>query len=137
MPKESADTAPVIANALRARRAALLLTQGDAAQAAGVSVATWQKAESGRPMEYQPRTKKAIARALQWPDDALDRLVAGEDPATFEHERRQRLGDDVGEVLRREQAAARSGRSVVELEDDEVEALERILAKIRRDRGQG
>ncbi len=32
----------------------------------------------------RPATAVAIAKALQWPPDALDRLANGEDPASFE-----------------------------------------------------
>ena len=70
--------------ALRARRGELGLTQGQAAQAANVSLSTWSRIENetGWMMPIHSN-RAAIARALQWPPDALDRIAAGEDPAAL------------------------------------------------------
>jgi len=62
--------------AVRQRREALGLAQG----VGDVSAATWRKVEKGVDPPYRRATLIAIARALDWPDDAIARMLAGRPP---------------------------------------------------------
>lgn len=62
--------------AVRKRRDQLGLAQGESPP----SAATWRKVEKAIEPPYAARTASAICRALRWPDDAFDRILAGEDP---------------------------------------------------------
>lgn len=63
---------------IRRRRLALDLTIRQAASRAQVSDTTWGALEAGRPVS--DRTVRRATQALEWPPDAIDRLLAGEDP---------------------------------------------------------
>lgn len=67
---------------VKQRRQALRLSLRDVAPIADVSVSTWHGLENGKRVAEQSRVK--IAQALRWPDDAIDRLLDGADPADFE-----------------------------------------------------
>lgn len=69
---------------IKARREDLHLTQTALAEKAGLSLAIVQVIEGGRKESYRRSTLVALARALDWPKDAVDRLLTGEDPETFE-----------------------------------------------------
>jgi transcriptional regulator with XRE-family HTH domain len=74
-----------VAEAVRNRRHSLGLTQVEAAAAGGVSEPTWYLIEHARQDRYKPRTLRGIARALEWPEDAIDRIRRGEDPENLPH----------------------------------------------------
>lgn len=63
-----------------------MLSQTAAAAKASVSLPTWTRVERDSPNWRMPSSTNAvaIARALNWPPDALDRLAVGEDPSSFE-----------------------------------------------------
>jgi transcriptional regulator with XRE-family HTH domain len=67
--------------AVRARREELGLTQVELATAANVSDSTVRVLETARRTTYRRGNLRAIARALRWPDDAIDRIRAGRPPA--------------------------------------------------------
>lgn len=67
---------PAIGRVIRERRESLGLAQG----AGGVSAATWRKVEKAVDPPYRRATLVGIARALGWPDDAVDRIAAGRPP---------------------------------------------------------
>jgi hypothetical protein len=71
-----------VAEAVRERRSALNLTHTQATMAAGggVSMNVWSLLENNKQTKYRRRTLVAVARALQWPDDAVLRVVEGLDP---------------------------------------------------------
>lgn len=69
---------------VKQRRQALRLSLRDVAPIAAVSVSTWHGLENGKRIAEQSRVK--IAQALRWPDDAIDRLLDGADPADFEEQ---------------------------------------------------
>lgn len=96
---------PTIGRVIRQRREELGLTQG----AGAVSVATWRKIEKGIDPPYRRSTLIAIARALRWPDDAIDQIRAG------------RLPD--------EQLAERDDRIL----EERLEQLEIVLKKLREE----
>lgn len=75
-----ADFWPAVGEAVRARREELGLTQVELAQAANVSDTTVRVLETARRTNYRRGNLRAIARALRWPDDALDRIRAGRPP---------------------------------------------------------
>lgn len=51
---------------IKERRVFLGMKQTEAAERAGVSVATWRLLESGARTAYRPLTLKAVQRALEW-----------------------------------------------------------------------
>jgi transcriptional regulator with XRE-family HTH domain len=71
-----------VADVVRARRRELRLTQQDAVIRAGsgVSLAVWNNLENARQESYRPSTLAAVARALNWTVDSIDRVLAGEHP---------------------------------------------------------
>lgn len=69
---------------LKAQREHLRMTQKDLADAANLSIAIVQMLEAGRKDSYRGTTLAAISAALRWPTDAIERLLAGEDPETFD-----------------------------------------------------
>lgn len=95
------DRWPAVSAAIRQRRHALGLTQAEAAQKGGLSLPTWGVVETGRQTNFRNYTLSRVTRALGWPLDAIDRLLAGESPEqiadtgqTHLDRRRQELGDD-------------------------------------------
>ena len=52
-------------------------TQAEAAQAAGVSVATWGLLETGKSIPATARVRRKVSDALKWPPDVFD--AAAED----------------------------------------------------------
>lgn len=75
-----------IAAAVRSRRSELGLSQEDAARASGglVSTANLRVVEGAGRSSFRERSLRGVARALGWPDDAIGRIAAGEDPRHFE-----------------------------------------------------
>lgn len=68
-----------VATAIKARRLELGMTQADAAGAAGISTTTWGYLEKqDRPVKE--RTRALVSLALGWPADAIDLILAGEEP---------------------------------------------------------
>jgi transcriptional regulator with XRE-family HTH domain len=67
---------PAIGRVILERRESLGLAQG----AGGISSSTWRKIEKAIDPPYRRSTLVKIARALGWPDDAIDRLAAGRPP---------------------------------------------------------
>lgn len=65
---------------IRARRDKLGLSQE---QIPGVSSATVGKIERAAADAFRPRQLVALMQALRWPTDAYQRLLDGEDPATW------------------------------------------------------
>lgn len=66
--------------AVRERREGLGLTQLQLATQAGVSESMVRVLETARRTSYRGGNLRAIARALNWPDDAIDRVLAGRPP---------------------------------------------------------
>ena len=52
--------------------------QEDAAKAAGIGVTTWRQIEGAKQDGYRPVILAAVALALNWPADALERIGRGE-----------------------------------------------------------
>lgn len=66
--------------AVEARRGVKRWTQQQAAEAAHVDVSTWQEIEAGRGHASRWNTLAAVADALGWQPDQIQRIAAGEDP---------------------------------------------------------
>ena len=64
--------------AVRDQRLHVGWTQQEAAERAGVSLATWRLIESGGRDRYQELTVRGVTRCLGWPADAFDRILDGE-----------------------------------------------------------
>ena len=115
-----------------------------AARRAGISEGLWRQIESGsRPRgrgEYEtvnpkPYTRAQVAKAIGWPDDAIDRLLAGEPPSRLMV---SRLDDDPEQLHTfRLHAVEEMQRQAVLLEDlraanrDEVEQLTAEIAGLQ------
>ncbi|MFD3535194.1 helix-turn-helix domain-containing protein [Streptomyces sp. NPDC058664] len=70
-----------LGQALATARKTLGLTQRDLAEQAGVSLNSVQNAESGQsPKARMPQSIYPIARALGWPDGAVDAVLGGGAP---------------------------------------------------------
>lgn len=77
--------ASVIGERIQQRRAEKGWTQAQAAEAAGVAVTTWRMMERGAQDSFRTLTLVAVAKALDWPSDAL---LSGEAPETIAREKR-------------------------------------------------
>jgi transcriptional regulator with XRE-family HTH domain len=67
---------PRLGRLVRERREALRISQG----AAGLSASTWRKVEKAVDPPYRRSTLLAIAGALRWAPESIDRILAGGDP---------------------------------------------------------
>lgn len=77
------EVIPGMAAAIEARRVERFHTVKDFAAAAGVSESVLADVRRGHRKRYAGKVKAGVARALEWPVDALDRLMRGEHPSTF------------------------------------------------------
>ncbi|OAA22262.1 putative transcriptional regulator [Frankia sp. EI5c] len=68
---------PAVAAALKARMSAQRIGQQELADRAGISVSTLRLVQHGANRRVRNRTLTAIARALDWPDDHLVRVLTG------------------------------------------------------------
>lgn len=112
-----------LGEAIRDRRRALGMSQLELAQAAGISEAMLRVIERARRTNVRPVTLGAVARALGWTRDSVDRVLAGGDPV---------LDED------RDRSVAELKRQVAELQArlDEVERdLRARLDEVERDLG--
>jgi len=112
-----------LGEAIRDRRRALGMSQLELAQAAGISEAMLRVIERARRTNVRPATLGAVARALGWTRDSVDRVLAGGDPV---------LDED------RDRSVAELKRQDAELQArlDEVERdLRARLDEIERDLG--
>lgn len=69
-----------VAAAVRRRRSELGLRQNELADRAAVDVSTLRNIEHVRRESYDPVTLAKVSRALGWETDAIDRILAGEEP---------------------------------------------------------
>lgn len=76
-----------VAKRVRDRRVELGLTQkqavaraGHSDEVTGVSAMTWRKLERRQQSTFRDLTLAAIARALEWSHDSIDRIRRGEEP---------------------------------------------------------
>jgi transcriptional regulator with XRE-family HTH domain len=69
-------------SAVKRRRAALGLRQGDVIERMDppVGIETLRRVEAGDQPNYRLTTLAAVARALNWPADMLERIAHGDDP---------------------------------------------------------
>jgi hypothetical protein len=79
----SIEVVPGMARAIESRRLELGLTVGDFTALAGLTAPGLMPVRRGYRRQYQDKVKLGVARALEWPVDAVDRLLAGEDPSTW------------------------------------------------------
>lgn len=72
-----------MAEAIEARRRERQLSPGDFARRAGLTVQGLAPVRNGVRKGYQDKVRAGVARALAWPVDWYDRLLAGEDSTSF------------------------------------------------------
>lgn len=109
------EPAARLARAVRHRRVELGMSQQDVVVAArrdgrgGLSIQMVRAVEAGERTSVRSPTARALARALRWADDAVDRVLTGDDiaPATAPAERSRRQEEldalaEQAEALRRE-----------------------------------
>lgn len=75
----SDERAGRLARAVRTHRAALGLTQKEAAQQGDISEGAWRGAERGERVP-RPQTLAAVCRVLGWPADAAQTILDGGEP---------------------------------------------------------
>lgn len=80
---DESDDVPGMAEAVEARRKRRKLSPGGFASAAGLTPTGLAPVRKGTRKDYSEKTTVGVARALRWPLDWYDRLLAGEDPASF------------------------------------------------------
>lgn len=73
-----------IAEAMKSRRGHIGISQKEAVEVAPVGITTWRELEQGARDVVRPNTLSGVARGLQWPPDALVRVMDGEDPTQIE-----------------------------------------------------
>lgn len=130
MPVTSGDMRLVVAItdsarlAIRERRMECGLSQERASDGGGLSLATWQGVEVGRIQSVRLSTAQAMARALGWTPDSIERLARGEEPVEAATERPQAYAStaDAGPLSERELAIVKS-------------AVTEALAQIKREQG--
>lgn len=71
-------------DALKRRRLMMGLTSVDLSVKSGVGNTTIWRVETGK-FKPQADTAAKLCRAVGWPDDALYRMLAGENPEAFVH----------------------------------------------------
>lgn len=74
---------PGMAEAIEQRRLERQLSPGDFAEAAGLTRQGLVPVRRGKRRDYQAKVRHGVARALAWPADWYDRLLAGEDWRAF------------------------------------------------------
>ena len=77
------DRWALVGRALERRIRELGMTKAEVIRVSGVSFKSLAAYLEGAPI-VRPDKARGLARALRWPPDAIDRLLAGEDPATFD-----------------------------------------------------
>jgi hypothetical protein len=81
--KPTPEVVPGMADAIQDRMDELHIGPSRLAREAGITNPGLDPVRKGFRRRYKDSTKHGIARALRWPEDAIDRLMAGEDPAGF------------------------------------------------------
>jgi hypothetical protein len=74
----STTEVPGMAQAVETRRRERQLTPGEFAAAAGITAQGLAPVRKGQRRAYQDRVRIGVARALAWPEDWYDRLLAGQ-----------------------------------------------------------
>jgi len=123
-----------VAAVIRERRANLNLTHTQATMAAGggVSMNVWSLLENNKQTKYRSRTLVAVARALQWPDDAIFRVLDGLEPVDEQAPTPTRITSPDGETVT---VPAGLARRLREATPDDIARLEGYLDALFERRG--
>jgi transcriptional regulator with XRE-family HTH domain len=121
-----------VASAVRERRASLGFTHTQVAADGRVSLNVWSLLENNKQTKYRRRTLVAVAKALQWPDDALLRILDGLEPVDAQAARRN--DPDDGETVTLPAGLARRLRDAT---PDEMARLEAYLDGLFERRREG
>ena len=120
------EVAPGMAEAIEARMAELGMGPTAVARAAGVTTQALVPVRRGYRRAYQIKLKHGVARALKWPADAIDRLLAGEDPSTFDDRPPAPPGGNVTPI----------GQRTHQVADEDVVELAALVGKLPPDKRQ-
>jgi transcriptional regulator with XRE-family HTH domain len=80
--------------AVRDRRTALGMTQGEVSERGGPSVETLRAIENNRAGRLSPRIRRALERVLQWESGSIDAVVAGGVPTAAQSKPADATGVD-------------------------------------------
>lgn len=118
------EVVPGLGEAIEARRLELGLSPGQFAERADLTAQGLAPIRKGYRRNYQTKLKVGVARALGWPMDAVDRLLAGEDPAGF---------DTIPDVSTEgvSERLMRSYEERMDQQDVDLAAIEREVAELR------
>lgn len=112
---------------IRARRIEKGYTQPKAAEAAGISITTWNSIEKGR-SSGAALARAAICRLLGWSPDSIERLERGDKP--LEHVYGGGAEDEVGPA---EAQAADDVIGRLSEQDEKIAQLERAVRRLAGD----
>jgi transcriptional regulator with XRE-family HTH domain len=137
------EPAARLARAVRRRRDELSMSLAEVAAAAredgrrGLSIQTIRAVEAGERASVRPQTARALARALRWPDDAVTRVLTGEDiaPPTAPADRSRRR-EELDALAEQAEALGREVETLrrVEIESHPLDAASRSLTQFFADR---
>lgn len=117
-----------MAEAVEARRIELRLSVGEMIERSGITSPGWAPVRKGYRRRYQDKLKFAVAKALDWETDAIDRMLRGEAPIPLG--RHDLIDQDVPWAREPEEVTvADLDRRVRALEADRPEIL-RLLRKV-------
>lgn len=128
MVERSTEIVPGMAEAIDARRRERRLSPSEFAAKAGVTPQGLIAVRRGYRRNYQEKLKLGVANALDWPDDVVDRLLAGETEfPTIDRDAGPHLEDIRDTVL-----DSMTGASVASVKALEARLSERIAALEQR-----
>jgi transcriptional regulator with XRE-family HTH domain len=120
-----------MADAIEQRRVQMGLSPSDFARAAGMTQQGLIPIRHGKRRDYRDKLRLGVARALLWPDDAVDRLLAGEDPATFET-RQTPTEERLTRIERHVDAIGEAVKQLAATPPEPTDTLDALMAAARR-----
>jgi transcriptional regulator with XRE-family HTH domain len=126
--------AHVRAQALRARREAVGLTQDEAAHLAGISSSTWSNLENPHYPAFRPRTLRKAFRALQVPEDAEVREADTDEVievVTHQPFAARSSARESGWTQQRSRRAEQIAQDLHELDEDDLEVVAHLVDRLR------
>lgn len=123
-PADEPEVVPGMAEAIEGRMRELRMTVGELVERSGVSGMGLMPLRRGHRRNYRDRVKFGVAEALEWPPDAVDRLLEGLPPVAEDQEDGASSRGDESEVTG---IAAKAGRLSPEKRDRLIGYLDALL----------